>query len=242
VKALILAESGKYRVAKFLSDMTRRSLRYLILLTLCCLGNASDASDAAPDECSCLWQGSFSDVAATRDLTVLGTVIQVKGNAVDIRVESTLLGETWQETMRVWMKTAHYCRPNADNFPIDSRWVMALDQITVVPDNGFNPSTPNISYGRQYDYTLSSCGGYFLQVTGDAVIGNLVPAMPRWEYAPKMTAVLIDLISAYLAGQIGADVLTEASRADPKARELMLDTRSFLRGQDQWLEQEDGGD
>jgi len=57
-----------------------------------------------------------------------------------------------------------------------------------------------------------------------------------------MTAVLIDLISAYLAGQIGADVLTEASRADPKARELMLDTRSFLRGQDQWLEQEDGGD
>jgi hypothetical protein len=60
------------------------------------------------------------------------------------------------------------------------------------------------------------------------VTGNLVEA-PRWDRDPKMTPVLVDLIADYVAGKTNARTLATASRVDPAARELMLDTRAFLR-------------
>ena len=59
------------------------------------------------------------------------------------------------------------------------------------------------------------------------VTGNLVQA-PRWERDPKMTPVLLDLLADYVAGEVDADALLQASREDPAVRELMLDTRAFL--------------
>ena len=44
-----------------------------------------------------------------------------------------------------------------------------------------------------------------------------------------MTPVLLDLVADYVAGRVTADALLQASREDPAARELMLDTRAFLR-------------
>ena len=44
-----------------------------------------------------------------------------------------------------------------------------------------------------------------------------------------MTPVLLDLVAAFVAGEVGADALLEASKAAPALRELMLDTRQFLR-------------
>ena len=76
--------------------------------------------------------------------------------------------------------------------------------------------------------SLSSCGGYWLKWEGDAVSGNLVQA-PRWNHEPKMTPVLLEVVAAYVAGKIDADALLQASREDPALRELMLDTRAFLR-------------
>jgi hypothetical protein len=105
---------------------------------------------------------------------------------------------------------------------------MALYRITEEVPGGFNADTPNISYGRIGDYRLSSCGGYWLQLHEDRVTGNLVNA-PRWERAPKMTPVLLDLLAAYIRGEVGSEALLEASREDPALRELMLDTREFLR-------------
>ena len=65
-------------------------------------------------------------------------------------------------------------------------------------------------------------------LNGDWVTGNLVDA-PRWVREPKMTPVLLDLLADYVAGTVDAEALLEASRDDPAARELMLDTRAFLR-------------
>jgi len=192
-------------------------------------------SAAGNNDCTCLWQGSFSDVAATTDLVTLGRVVGVKGNAVDLAIEQNLLGSTWLEEIRVWMKARDYCRPDAGNFLEGSRWVMALHQIQEVPEGGFDPSTPSVSYGRKLDYALSSCGGYFLQARGNAVTGNLIPAMPRWEYQPEMRPVLISVIKGYLDGRVTLQALTEASKEDPAVKNLMLDTKSFLRGQDDWL-------
>ena len=196
--------------------------------------------DATGADCGCLWEGSFSEVASTTDLVVLAEVQSIKGNAVDLVPEQVLQGDFWLDTLRVWMQTRDYCRPPADDFPVGSRWVMALTQIQEVPEGGFDPSTPNQSFGRPYDFTLSSCGGYWLRVNGSAAIGNLVPGMPRFYHQPEMSPVLVDLVAGHLKGTVSTEALIEASRERPAAvDELILDTRSFLRGQADWLLEED---
>ena len=196
--------------------------------------------DATGADCGCLWEGSFSEVASTTDLVVLAEVQTIKGNAVDLVPEQVLQGDFWMDTLRVWMQTRDYCRPPADDFPVGSRWVMALSQIQEVPEGGFEPSTPNQSFGRPYDFTLSSCGGYWLRVNGSAAIGNLVPGMPRFYHQPEMSPVLVDLVAGHLKGTVSTEALIEASRERPEAvDELILDTRSFLRGQADWLLEDD---
>ena len=187
------------------------------------------ASLTAQAECECLWQGSFSEVQAETSLVVSGTVVAGKGNSIDIEIERVLRGDTNVNPIRLWLKAADYCRPEPANFPLGTRWVMALDRIEENVPGGFNPNTPNISYGRIGDYSLSSCGGFWLKQHGNRVTGNLVNA-PRWERDPPMTPVLLDLVEAYVAGQVDSEALLRASREDPALRELMLDTRAFLRG------------
>jgi len=180
-------------------------------------------------ECQCLWQGSFTQAQAQTDLVVSGTVIATKGNSIDLSVDRALRGDPQREDIRVWLQTAHYCRPETELFPIGSRWVMALSYIAEFVPEGFNPSTPSVSYGRPGDYYLSSCGGFWLRQHGDYVTGNLVNA-PRWEREPDMTPVLLNLVAQFLAGNVSEEALLQASREDPELRELMLDTRAFLRG------------
>jgi hypothetical protein len=211
----------------------------LILSVLLPVAHTQAQPEATEADCGCLWEGSFSEVAPQADLVVLGNIGSVKGNAVDMTPVSALKGELWLDPVRVWMKTRDYCRPPVEDFPEGSRWIMALSQIREVPEDGFNPSTPSQSFGRQFDYVLSSCGGYWLRVNGNTAIGNLVPDMPRFYHHPDMSPVLIDLIAGYLNGEIALDKLTEASRERPEeVNTLILDTRSFLRGQEDWLEDE----
>ena len=180
--------------------------------------------------CECLWQGSFSEVAPTTDLVVLGTVGRVKGNAIDIDVDVTLTGPDWATAPRVWLKSGDYCRPNVAEFAKGQRFIFALRRLTEVPVDGFNPSTPNLSYGRVGDYALSNCGGYWLKVEGLRASGNLVPGMPRYAQSPKMTPVLIGHITAYLKGWASLTSLIEATKEDPELEALKKDSRSFLRG------------
>ena len=193
-------------------------------------------SEAMGADCGCLWEGSFSEVAPATDLVVIGKVRSIKGNAVDLLPEQILKGAFWLDTLRVWMQTRDYCRPPATHFPAGSRWIMALSKIREVPEDGFNPSTPNQSFGRPFDYTLSSSGGYWLKVQGNTATGNLVPDMPRFYHEPDMSPVLVDLVEGYINGTVSTDGLIEASRERPDVvNELILDTRSFLRGQADWL-------
>lgn len=198
-------------------------MRSLLCLLMLLAGTAANA------ECDCLWQGSFSEVQAGASLVLSGTVVNGRGNSIDLSVDRLLRGKVHRDPVRVWLKTGDYCRPEAASFPIGSQWVMALQRIEEDVPGGFNPHTPNVSYGRIGDYSLSSCGGYWLSQSGEWVTGNLVQA-PRWEREPKMTPVLLDLVEDYVNGAVDADALLRASREDPALRELMLDTRAFLRG------------
>lgn len=201
-------------------------MRLLLVLSVL----LSLASQPAQAQCNCLWRGSFSDVQAATDLVVSGTVTASKGNSIDLTVNRLLRGNTPPETFRIWLKTADYCRPEAAEFPLNSQWVMALQKITADIPGGFNPSTPNVSYGRIGDYSLSSCGGYWLHQSENRVSGNLIDAT-RWVREPKMTPVLLDLVADFVHGKLNREVLLQASREDPALRELMLDTRSFLRNE-----------
>lgn len=192
----------------------------LLLLVLC--------APTAIADCSCLWRGSFVDVHGDADLVVAAEIREGRGNAVDIAVMRVLRGPDYIEQARVWLQAADYCRPPRELFPDGSTWVMALERIDSVPADGFNPDTPNVSYGREGDYMLSSCGGYWLKLTGNMVSGALVKS-PRWAREPNMTPVLLDLVDAHVNGRIGDEAVLEASREDPAVRELMLDTKEFLR-------------
>jgi len=194
-------------------------------LLTCLLAALLPAVAAA--QCDCLWQGSFTDVESRADLVVAGTVLASKGNSVDLSVERSLRGPASLPDIRVWMQARDYCRPPVESFPVGTSWVMALMRIDEDVPGGFDPGTPNVSYGRVGDYQLSSCGGYWLRLEGEHVTGALVDA-PRWVREPKMTPVLLDLVAGYVAGEIGADKLKEASKEDPKLRNLMLDTEVFL--------------
>jgi hypothetical protein len=186
------------------------------------------AGTAPEDGCTCLWQGSFVDVQADTDVVVAGTIVERRGNSVDLAVERTLRGEAHREHIRIWLKARDYCRPEAEGFPPGSRWVMALTQIHEVPPGGFDQSTPNISYGRPWDYILSSCGGYWLSLGDTVVTGNLIDA-PRWARETKMTPVLLDLLAAHVRGEVDREAIRAASREDPALREMLLDTKAFLR-------------
>ncbi len=220
----------------------RRITQTLLLgLTLSAMSLSISAQpEATGADCSCLWEGSFSEVAPETDLVILGEVQTTKGNAVDVMPERILKGVFWLDSLRIWMQARDYCRPPAADFPPGSRWVMALSQISEVPEDGFDPFTPNESFGRKEDYILSSCGGYWLRVNGNTATGNLVPGTPRFSHQPDMSPVLIDLIAGFMSGTVTQEALMQASRERPEEVDtLILDTRSFLRGQEDWIPDDD---
>lgn len=201
--------------------------RYLFTLSLL-LGGLTQASSVW--SCSCVWQGPFATVYKNADLIVSGKISASKGNSADLEVEEILSGKEYLPNIRIWMHTADLCRPLVENFPLGSRWVMALNRIEQDIPGGFNPNTPSISHGRIGDYSLSKCGGYWLQLVEDRVSGNLTGGT-RWEMNPKMTPVLLDLLRDYISGYLSLDSLIEAGKENSAARELLLDTKSFLRQQ-----------
>ncbi len=194
------------------------------LITLSLLTN----SPASRAECTCLWQGAFVDIQADTDLIVAAKVIAESGNSIDLEVQNTLRGPDRLSPVRVWLDKDDLCRAEVGSFPLESEWVMALDYIDAVPPGGFDPNTPNISFGREGDYSLSRCGGYWLKKSGKSVTGNLIKG-PRWERDPKMSPVLIDILAGYVRGDLDLDTLEEASRVDPELQELILETRLFLK-------------
>ena len=196
------------------------------------------ATPSTASECECLWEGSFVEVHPVTDRVVSGTVISTKGNSIDMGVERDLRGGDAFDIIRIWLKSEDYpCRPEVESFPPESTWIMALDKIEEVPEDGFNIDTPNISFGRVGDYTLSACGGYWLSRTGPVVTGNLVKA-PRWDHEPQMTPVLVEVVANHVAGRIDDEAVLEASREDPALLKLKLDTKAFLRGDEEYLDDE----
>lgn len=203
-----------------MSNPLKRSALLLLLLLVIRTSTA----------CECIWQGSFVDIKDDADLIVHATVLSTKGNSFDIWIDQTLKGNEFRETLRIWGKTAQLCRPNVDIFLPQTEWILAINKITDVPDDGFNPNTPNLSFGRVDDYAISACGAYWLSVSEGLVSGNIAKGT-RWTYNPKMNPVLFSLIAANINNKISNSALLTASEIPAESKELLLDTKSFLRQQ-----------
>lgn len=192
---------------------------------------------AAPfaSACECLWQGPFSEVRGNADLVVYGQVSQRSGNSVDLTVGEILRGKEYRDSIRIWGKTGDLCRPDVERFPVGSEWIMALSRIDEVPEGGFNPFQANVSFGRVADYSLNSCGVYWLPVKSQRVSGNILDGA-RWQYLdPKKAPVIASLFKQWFDGQIDDQTLAKATNhpTRDKARELLNNTRIFLNHGDE---------
>lgn len=206
------------------------------LLFLFLISKVIIASAQPPTACQCLWQGAFIDIVKQADFIISGTVQQQKGNSADIKVERVFVDKEvgqkeFRQQIRAWGNDGKRCRPSIDPFIPGSQWLLALNKITDIPEDGFNPNTPNLSFGRQHDYYLSSCGVFWLRLQDDYVSGPLVKS-ERWQWQDEtMNPVLIDLVAAYLDGVLPKTALVEAAKPQTEAKRLLEETKSFLRQQ-----------
>lgn len=190
-----------------------------------------------PENCTCIWQGSFVEAAPDTDLVITGHISASKGNSIDVQNLKPLLDphhfiREYITSIRVWGNNGQLCRPDISSFRIGTDWVLALTRINNVPEGGFNPSTPNISFGREGDFFLSQCGAYWLSLKDNFVSGNIIDG-PRWSWKnDKDNPVLLELLLAYLHGTLPREALKEASKPPSELRQLMQDTQLFLRQQD----------
>lgn len=180
------------------------------------------------EACDCIWRGPFSRAQASADLIVTGEVTAQRGNGISLRVGRTLRGELFADSVQVWGAYGDSCRPDAAQFEPGSQWVMALSRIETVPTDGFDPDTPNRSYGLVGDYTLDSCGVTWLQLRDGMVTGNLTGS-ERWQYEANGTEpVLLELLEAFLRGQLPEAGLAEATKPLPGLQQLRSRTRGHL--------------
>jgi hypothetical protein len=201
-------------------------VRQYVLITLTLFASSSGCF-----ACDCLWQGSFIKAAPRADLIVSGSVEQIKGNAIDLKINRTIKGKEHKETIRIWGDDGKQCRPEVNTFTQHKQWLMALYKITEDSPGRFNPNTPNISYGRIGDYYISKCGAYWLSVHDNFVSGNLVKGQ-RWQWADKkMNPVLLDLVSSFINGMLSEQAIAEAAKPQTASKELMNNTMKFLREQ-----------
>lgn len=181
--------------------------------------------------CRCIWEGNFTDLDLDSHTIVVGQVVSHSGNSLDLSVMEVLRGPLYQEQVRVWGAIGNLCRADVKEFEQGSQWLLVLDKIEEIPEWGFNPSTPNFSYGRVGDYELSRCGVYWLKHHNGYLSGN-VDDSRRWFYLDrKKSPVSLELVKAFIDGRADKELLAKAAAEREAKQELQTDTRVFLQQQ-----------
>jgi hypothetical protein len=111
--------------------------------------------------CSCNWRGPFLVVFHDAPLVVRGKILRHnKGEqaTMDVLVLETLRGGLLDSGLRIQMGDGMQCRPDMDNFPIGSEWILALNGPGAKPGDGL---------------ALSHCGEYWLKVENDMAFGSI---------------------------------------------------------------------
>lgn len=184
--------------------------------------------------CDCEWEGPFTWLVDASDLVVAGEIVATSGNSVDMRVERSLKGAGPEAPIRVWGEYRGDCRADVANFPPGSRWVFILDRIDRVPEGGFSPSTPNVSYGRPGDYALRKCGAYWLRLEDDNRASGNLTSVFEWEWAPEMTPVSLDLLQKFIDGEADYADIIDASDEVTSGEVMLRKTRRAMGLGSEW--------
>ena len=117
---------------KRLTALKNHLLRLLIVAGLI---YASPVLAQPPENCECLWHGSFSKVVSRADLIISGQVVGSKGNSADITIDRILYdrglnNREFSPVIRIWGDNGKLCRPPISEFPPESEWLLALNKIT----------------------------------------------------------------------------------------------------------------
>jgi len=166
------------------------------------------------------------DIAEKADLIVDASIIGFKGNAMQLSRYEVLKGSEFRPDIQVWLKHKNECRPSKDTFISQKDWVFALKKISSVPDDGFNPNTPNSSFGLEGDYEISSCGAYWLKSDDNIATGNLLSGK-RFQFIGD-EIVSVTMLANYFSGRINRTDIDKAVAARKEAEELMKKTKLFL--------------
>ena len=129
---------------------------FVILVLIVVMGLPS-----AAQACSCAWQGPFLAVSQQAPLVVRGKIIRHnhdKTPSMDLLVLEVLKGAMLDSGLRIQTGDGMHCRPVADNFPVGSEWILALNGPGSKPGNSI---------------AISHCGDYWLKVENGQVSGNI---------------------------------------------------------------------
>lgn len=177
--------------------------------------------------CECDWNGPFSWLVDDADLVALVSMEGGKGNSRDVRVDDILKGQEFEPNIRLWGPYKNQCRANLNQFPVGSRWLVALHRIKEIPAGGFNPNSPNISYGRVNDYSLSKCGAYWLREKNGQLTGNITSVF-EWDYDPDMDPVPYEVMADFVDGKAGYTDIIEHSREVTSPEAMMRRSKSAI--------------
>jgi len=144
------------------------------------------------DACSCVWRGPFLSVAPLAEGIVRAQVLGYHGRergidlAMDVEVLEVLSGPFSAGRLRIWGGNGMLCRPEVNQFPPGSEWILALN------GPGSKPA-----YNGQ-GLALSICGTYWLEVRDGQVLGNLdhkrdrkaYRSLPLTEFRTRLAAAL----------------------------------------------------
>lgn len=204
------------------------SVRPLILILLFLASSTSFG-----DDCSCRWHGPFSWLTDSADLVALVAVERRHGNSVDVRIDDLVKGTEYESTIRLWGDFGDYCRADWSEFPLGSRWMVALKRIEEVPSDGFRPSTPNYSFGRKGDYALSRCGAYWLREKNGLLSGNITSVF-EWDYMPDMDPVPYEVIYDFVQGRADYDDIIEHSGEVTSAEAMLRRSKKAIGRPREW--------
>ncbi len=213
--------------------MIRTALITIAMFTVATssLNHAESFNDMDPhNNCGCQWQGPFSWIVDSSDTIAIVEVISHNGNSMDVTIEQLIKGGHTEPTVRIWGDTGYECRPPVSLFPNQSKWLLALQRIDKLPENGFDPFHPERSFGRQGDYQLPACGAYWLAVDGDKVSGNIT-SMLEWEWQPKMDPVPISVIIDFINGKAGYADIIGYSNEITSIEEMIRQSKQWLKNQ-----------
>ncbi len=111
--------------------------------------------------CECHWRGPFLSVVRDAPLVVHGRILRHNTGShpsMDVLILETLSGGVLDSGLRIQMGDGLHCRPEAENFPVGSEWILAINGPGSKPGKGL---------------ALSICGEYWLRVEGAEVLGSI---------------------------------------------------------------------